>query len=112
MLSLLWALFCGFVAFSVLGGLLPDMPEEPDPSVIVAIYGVIAVLSIVAGIFQVTAAVSMLRRKRAARKLGIASGVISCMSLWGCCVFPFHLAFGIYSLSVLAGRNAIDVLDA
>jgi hypothetical protein len=112
LLSMLWAVLCAFLAacYSIVGA-LPDMPREPEASVGAAGYAVMAGLTLLVGILQIVAALPLFWKKRIARGLGITSAVISCISIWGCCIYPFYLAFGIYSLIILCGRSATEMLD-
>ncbi len=111
LLNLLWTGCCVFMVVMMLGGGLPNMPDNADTQVVVAVYGPMGVLAALTALLQLLVGVFLLLKKRRCRKLGVFCGVISCMSLWGCCVYPFSLGLGIYSLVILSGRNAIGVLD-
>jgi hypothetical protein len=43
--------------------------------------------------------------------MGLVSGFVSCASLWGCCVYPFCLGSGIYTLVILFGQDARSFLE-
>ncbi len=111
LINLLWTGFCVFIVVMMLSGGLPEMPNDADSQVVVVVYGPMAVLAALTALVQLLAGVFLLLKKRRCRKLGVFCGVISCMSLWGCCVYPFSLGLGIYSLVILSGRNAIGLLD-
>ncbi len=102
-LSLVWGTFCGYAALLALSG---GLPAGPDPRAIAALYIAMAVFSLSAALVQLVAGVALLLKRRRARGLGILSGIVSCASVWGCCIYPFCLGFGIYSLVVLTGSTA------
>ncbi len=106
-LSLLWSLFCVYVA---LYARTVGLPEGPETQVVLAAYAALAVLSVLTGIVQISAGVSLFLRWPRARNLGLVSGIVSCTSLWGCCIYPFCLGYGVYSLVVLCGRDAQELL--
>ena len=110
-LSMLWACACGLVVYVALAGGMPNPPPEPGIEAMAAVYGVLGVLSIGTGIVQVLAGISLLRQTRACRSLGIASGIISCMSMWGCFVWLFNVGYGVYALVIFCGRNATIALE-
>ncbi len=113
LLNLLWTGCCAFIVITVLSGSFPEinMQGGADPQVMVVVYGPMGVLAALTALLQLLAGVFLLLKKRRCRKLGVFCGVISCMSLWGCCVYPFSLGLGIYSLVILSSRNAVGVLD-
>jgi hypothetical protein len=110
-LSMLWAGMCGLVIFLVMEGEMPNPPQEPELKVVAALYAVFGVLSIGTGILQIAAGISLLRRTRGCRKVGIVSGIISCVSMWGCFAWVFGLGYGVYALVILCGRNAIMAME-
>ncbi len=62
---------------------------------------VVLVLSAACGIVELVAGIMLLKRTPGARTLGLVSGFVSCVSVWGCCVYPFCLAAGIFTLILL-----------
>ena len=68
---------------------------------------ILAVLSAGSGIVEQTAGIQLIRKRLAARTLGITAAILGLCSLWTCCVWPFAVGFGIYALVVLVpGRPA------
>ena len=111
-LSLLWAALAGFVTFAVtVAGEAIHEPGDPPVEVIALFYLVMFVLSLIAGVIQLAAGVKVLKGSPGARNLGLVSGFISCASLWGCCVYPFCLGSGIYTLIILFGQDARSFLE-
>jgi len=111
-LSLLWAGVAAFVTFAVLavGEEIQD-PGDPPIETVVLFYLVISVLSLIVGILQLAAGVKVLKGSAGARSMGLVSGFISCASMWGCCVYPFCLGSGIYTLVILFGQDARTYLE-
>lgn len=111
--SFLWAAFAAFVVVAAvaMSQELPARHRAEEMWLPVAIYGAMFVLSTITGILQLTAAVKVLRGSRGARNWGVVSGVISCASLWGFCVYPFSLAAGIYMLVILLAPDARSLLE-
>ena len=111
-LSLLWAAFCAIFVVTFMA-----MPQRefgrdgPPKELMVAMYGAMLVLSLIAGIIQLVAGTKVLKGSPGARSMGLFSGFLSCASLWGCCVYLFCLASGIYTLIILFGQDARDFLE-
>jgi len=112
-LSLLWVAFCviGMIVFAT-------MPQHelgrdaPPAGFGLGMYFVMFLLSLIAGVIQLAAGTKVLKGSPGARGMGLASGFVSCASLWGCCVYPFCLASGIYTLIILFGQGAKEFLEA
>ena len=111
--SLLWAVFAAFVV--VVGVIategMPGRRRDEGFWIPVAVYGAMFLLSAVTGIIQLAAGTKVLKGSPGARNMGLASGFISCASLWGCCVYPVSLASGIYTLIILFGHDAKRFLE-
>ena len=75
----------------------PEMPR----AFAVGLFIILGVLSLASGIIQLVAGVNLLRRRLAARTLGMTAAILGLCSLWACCVWPFAIGFGIYALVVL-----------
>ena len=111
-LSLLWA---GFCALEVL--FIPAMPQRefgrgaPPKEFLIGVFFVMLLLSVIAGIIQLVAGTKVLKGSPGARITGLVSGFASCASLWGCCVYPFCVASGIYTLIILFGQDAKSFLE-
>ena len=111
-LSLLWAAFCviGMVTFAAIPE--RELGRDAPPAMFgVGMYFIMFILSLIAGIIQLMAGTKVLKGSPGARNMGLVSGFLSCASLWGCCVYPFCLASGIYTLIILFGQNAKDFLE-
>jgi len=101
-LTVAWAGLMVFYAFAVDAGMFDEMAEpETPPELMLGVFVVLGVLSLASGIVELVAGVNLLRRRLAARTLGIAAAILGLCSLWACCVSPFAIGFGIYALVVL-----------
>lgn len=109
--SLLWSIYMLYRAWAVSAGRVPLEPGSLSRDMVATFIVVLAVLAIGTAVVELVAGIMLLRRSSGCRTMGIIAGVVSCASLWQCCVFPFCLAVGIYALVVLCGRDARDVLD-
>ena len=105
-LSMLWAGLCGFTAIFILTGDFPNQPPMEQRELMAVMYRVFAVLGLITGLVQISAAIWLLCRKRGCRILGILAGFFSCLSVWGCLVWLLSLGYGVYSLVTLCGRDA------
>ena len=111
-LSLLWAGLWGFVVFAVaMAGQEMHGRGDPPPEVVSLFYLVAAALALAGGIIQLAAGTKVLKGSPGARNMGLFAGFLSCASLWGCCVYPFCLASGIYTLIILFGQDAKSFLE-
>ena len=106
LLSVLGAAFCGFVTGLMLEGDFPNPPPAEQRELAAGLYGVFAVLGLITGFVQVSAAIWLLCRRRGCRIYGILAAIFSCLSLWGCLVWFLSLGYGIYTLVTLCGRDA------
>jgi hypothetical protein len=101
-LTLLWACLMVLYIFMLQAGMLdetvdPDIPRE----MVGAVFVVLGVLSAVSGGIELAAGIQLIRKRLAARTLGMAAAILGLCSLWTCCVWLFALGFGIYALAVL-----------
>lgn len=98
-LSLLWAILMLPQAFfsPVLARLDPEVPR----ALMIGVILVMSALSAGCGVVELLAGIKLLMRGPGARKLGLISGFVSCAGLWGCCIYPFCLAAGIFTLILL-----------
>jgi len=111
-LSGLWFLFSLMVIMAVAGGMMEGDPDAPPLAFMYALWAGIGILSLVSGIIEILAGVRLLQRHPAARRVGLVAGFVSCASLWGCCVWPFCLASGIYTLVILFREEARLLLES
>ena len=103
-LSVLWAGLMGLYAGLFASGAIPteNGSQPPQVALLVTIFLVMAIPSLIAAVIEIVAGIKLLRRSRGARTLGIVAGFVSVLSLWsGCCLWPFGIASGIYTLVVL-----------
>lgn len=111
-MGILWAMIYLIEISMVLQGNLPNAPPKQQLGMVVSMCVVFAIASVVTGIVQGLAAICLLGRKRGCRKLGIAAAIVGCASFWECLVWPCSLAYGVYALVILCGRDAIIALEA
>jgi hypothetical protein len=97
-----------FLAFFLRGS--PAFQEHMPPSLRNLQMGTFAWIQVgiscLTCLMQLTAGVLLLRMSRSARAFGIAAGILSCIIIWDCCIYPFSLAVGIYTLSILLKHQA------
>lgn len=87
--------------------------QELPTSVFALVYGGLALLSLLSAVVQMAAGIRLIKSAPSARNYGLASGIISVMSLWLCCTFPLSIACGIFTLMALmnAPSHPLDMRD-
>ncbi len=111
MMNILLAAFYGFVVALVNDVALPNPPPPGELEAARAVYVGLAAITALTALVQIAASFWLLCRYAGCRKMGIAASIVSCISIWGCFVWPFSLAHGIYALAMLCGRDAATVLQ-
>lgn len=100
-LSLLWAVLMLIETF-VAPFMAKEDPHGPPPGLMVVIFLLLFLISVGAGVVQLIAGIRLDKCRKGSRTIGLVSGFASCASiLWGCCICPFCVASGIYTLILL-----------
>lgn len=116
-ISLLVTLIAGLAALTIMALPSEELQRQLSasgtpipPAFIIYVYAIPALLSLPAGIIQISGGVALLRRSISAWKLGYASAIVSLISLWLSCGFILTLACGIYTLIVLNDQQVKALL--
>lgn len=109
-LSAAWALL--MLLETCLAPIIAEQETNPPPTIVIALmFGGMFLLAAAAAVVQITAGIKVLRRSRRARTWGIVAGVVSCIQVCGCCIYPLTLAGGIFTLVIMFGEKAKRCLD-
>lgn len=109
-LVLAWALLMAIEIPLSLSGAFEDGHDDPPREAIAAIFAVLFLLSVGLGLLQIVSGVRLLQLRKGARTLATVSGIATLAALWVCCLYPFCVPLGVYTLVILSREEVREVL--